>query len=127
MYQEPRSALHFALLTDVLALSNSMHHDAAARVRHAKVGVGVTWPHWHVVPEQVVILQLLRQPLGQTALARSHTRCAGADCRAQCCHVAVLGLCDIVLHIMPSQEPPSADKAEFQRQKCFRRTFGVRM
>ena len=63
-------------------------------------------------PQQVVILQLLLQPLGQTALARSHTRCAGADCGDQCRHVDVLCLCDINLHTMPSQESAQADRAQ---------------
>jgi hypothetical protein len=96
------------------------------RMDHHKVRVGLLRPHGHVVPQQVVVLQLLLQPLGQTALARSHARHAGAECRDQCRHERALCPVDISLHIMPADHPQRADLAHFGQQKGLRRPFHQR-
>ena len=62
------------------------HLDAPARVHDAKVWVGVTRTHRHVIPKQVVVIELLLKPLGQAAFAVGHTRYARAHRRNKSRH-----------------------------------------
>lgn len=54
--------------------------------------------HRHAVPEQVVVVELLLQPLGKPAFAAGHARNAGTDRRNKSRHAGVtnlLTLCDM--------------------------------
>jgi hypothetical protein len=48
------------------------YQQPAPGVQHHKVRVGLLGANGHVVPQQVVVIQLLLQPLGQTPLAGGH-------------------------------------------------------
>jgi hypothetical protein len=75
-----------------LPVLHLQHQNAPARVHHAKVGVGVLWPHGHVVPEQVIVIEFVFEPLRQAALAAGHAGSAGAQRRYQSCHAGITPL-----------------------------------
>ena len=52
-------------------------------MQNDEIGVGLLWTNGDVVPEQVVVFELLFEPLGQSALAVGHARHATAHCRNQ--------------------------------------------
>ena len=62
--------------------------DASARVHDDEIRVQVLGPYSHVVPQQVVVVELLFQPLGCAALAGCHARDAAANGGDECCHDA---------------------------------------
>jgi len=41
----------------------------APRVQHHEIGLRLLWAHGHVVPEQVIVFELLLQAFGQAPLA----------------------------------------------------------
>jgi hypothetical protein len=55
----------------------------AARVQHDEIGMRLSGADRHVVPDEVVVVELLFQPLGQPALALRHARDTGAEGRDQ--------------------------------------------
>ena len=69
-----------------LPVLHFQHQQAAARVEHHEVRMALLEPDRHVVPEQVVVLQLLFQPFGDTLLAAGHARQAAVAGWDECCH-----------------------------------------
>ncbi|MCY1535241.1 hypothetical protein D9M68_706360 [compost metagenome] len=66
--------------------------DAPARVHDDKVRVLVLGADGHVVPEQVVGIELVFQPFGGAAFAGRHARYAAAEGGYQCGH-GVVSIC----------------------------------
>src|SRR6185312_454688 len=55
-----------------LPVLHFQHQQAAARVEHHEVGAALLEADRHVVPEQVVVFELLFQPFGHALLAAGH-------------------------------------------------------
>ena len=62
------------------------HQGAAARVQHHEIRPRLLGADGHVPPEQVVVFQLLLQPLGQPPFAGGHAPGTAADGGNQGCH-----------------------------------------
>ena len=62
------------------------NQDAPARVHDHKVWVLVFGADGHVVPQQVIGIELELQPLAHASLPARHTRNATPQCWYQCCH-----------------------------------------
>lgn len=82
---------HGAELVDALQVLqlpvlDLQHQDAAARVQDQEVGMRAAGADGHVVPEQVVVLELGLQALGQAAFARGHPGFAAVEGRNQGSH-----------------------------------------
>ena len=60
-------------------------------MQNNKIGMGVLWPDGHVVPGQIVVVELLLQPLGGASLPLRHAGDAGAQSGDDRCHVLSLG------------------------------------
>ena len=84
------------------------NQDAAAWVDHDKIRVRLFGTDGDVVPEHVVVIEFLLQPLGQTTLTCRHPTSAGSHCRNQYRHVVLL----------PSE-------AEDTPSRCFRPVSGA--
>ena len=63
------------------------HQQTPSGVQHHEVRVCLFGAYGHVVPQQVVGIELLLQPLGQASLARG-IKCGRAYRRYQCRHAA---------------------------------------
>ena len=77
------AGLHDGAQAEVFDFQNQ---QPPAGVQHDEIGVQLLGTYGHVVPEQVVLIELLLQPLRQTSLTTGHTRNARAYRRYQCRH-----------------------------------------
>ena len=69
-----------------LPVLHLQHQQAATGMEDDEIGVALFQADRHVVPDQVVVLELLLQPLGNAFLAAGHARQAAAASRNECCH-----------------------------------------
>ena len=77
--------LHDGAQAEVFDLQNQ---QPPAGVQHDEVGVQLLRADGHVVPKQVVVVELVFQPLGQALFSRCHAPQARTQCRYQCRHAA---------------------------------------
>ena len=64
------------------------NQQAPAGVQHDEVGVQLLRAYGYVVPKQVVVVELVFQPLGQALFSTGHAPQAHTQCRYQCRHAA---------------------------------------
>lgn len=64
------------------------NQQAPAGVQHDEIRVQLLGADGYVVPEQVVVVEFVFQPLGQALFSKGHAPQARTQCRYQCRHAA---------------------------------------
>jgi hypothetical protein len=62
------------------------HEQPAAWMQHDEIGMGVSGADGYVVPDEIVVIELLLQTLGRSAFTLRHASDAGTQCGDDGCH-----------------------------------------